>query len=139
MEYKRIENTVVLRLDPGDEIAASILAVAEKENITCASVTGIGATNDASIGVFDRKINTYDRIDLSDDFEIANLTGNLSVMDGKPYQHLHITLAGAGGATKAGHLFRAVISLTAEIFITVLPTALERRPDPALGINTVRP
>ena len=53
MEYRRFGNTIALRLDPGDEIVASVLAAAQKENVTLASVTGIGGTDDAEVGVFD--------------------------------------------------------------------------------------
>lgn len=138
MQYRRTENTVVLRLDPGDEITASILSLAEKENITAASFTGIGAANDLSVGVFDTGKKAYARFDLAGDMEISNLTGNVTVMDGKPYQHCHVTAGKTDGTTVSGHLVRGVVSLTCEIFLTVLPAAIERAYNEQLGINTIR-
>ena len=140
MLYNRSGNDIVLRLDPGEEVCASVLAVAKKENIPCASVSAIGATNDFTVGVFDLNKKSYDLFKYDDgNYEIASLTGSLSTMNGEPYQHLHITLAGTDGTVRGGHLLSGVISLTAEIVVTILPGTLERKKNETLGINTVRP
>ena len=59
MEYRRFNDTVVLRLDPGDEVCASVLKVAELEQIRLAEITGIGAARSFSIGVFDPNLKKY--------------------------------------------------------------------------------
>ena len=45
MEYKKFETAYVVRLDPGDEICESLLAIAKQENIALASISGIGAVD----------------------------------------------------------------------------------------------
>lgn len=52
MEYKRFDQSIVLRLDPGEEILEKIKELSIKENITLASVQGIGALNEFTIGLF---------------------------------------------------------------------------------------
>lgn len=52
MEYRRFGNTIYLRLDPKEEILEEIGKVAEKENIRLAQVTGLGAINDFTAGVY---------------------------------------------------------------------------------------
>ncbi|MBR5620401.1 MAG: DNA-binding protein [Clostridia bacterium] len=136
MEYRRMGDTIALRLDPGDEIVGQILAVAEKENVTFASVTGIGGTDEAEYGVFDMQKKGYNRFACSGTHEITALTGNVNTMQGAPYAHLHITLAGADGRVVGGHLLRCVISLTAEIFLHTLPAAVDRTRREDLQINT---
>ena len=136
MDYKRIGDTIALRLDPGDEIVAQILAVAEKENVTFASVTGIGGAGEAEVGVFDMERKEYNRFTYSGTYEITALTGNVNTMHGAPYAHLHITLAGADGGVVGGHLLRCVISLTAEIFLHTLDAAVDRTRREELQINT---
>ena len=61
MEYKRFGNTIYLRLDPKEEILEEIGKVAKKENIRLAQVTGLGAINDFTAGVYnsDKGIPLY--------------------------------------------------------------------------------
>lgn len=137
MNSRRNGNTVIVRLDRGDEICSSLLAAAQKEGIRGGSVSGIGATDSFTVGVFDLEKGGYERFDYSDgNYEIVSLLGNLSVMNGEAYQHLHIVCAGRDGRVAGGHLLRAVISLTCEIFITVTDE-IGRGRNEELGINTL--
>ena len=136
MQYNRSGNDIVLRLDPGEEITACVLDLAKKENITCAEVSAIGATNDFTVGVFNLNKKSYDLFRHNDgNYEIASLTGSFSTMNGEPYQHLHMVCAGGDGTVAAGHLISAVISLTAEIMIRVIDMKAERVKNPEIGIN----
>ena len=135
MEYKRFGNTVALRLDKGDEITEQILAVAGREQIRFASVTGIGASGELTVGVFDAEQGEYRRRTYGGIYEITNLSGNLSTMRGDAYAHLHITCAGEDGVV-GGHLLRCVVGLTAEIVLQIADGKVDRSRDAALGINT---
>lgn len=135
MEYKRFNDKIVLRLDAGDEIISSVLKVAKEEKVTLASLTGIGGTDDVTTGVFDMDTKTYNKFHFSGTHEITSLVGNINTMNGEEYTHIHITLAGENGDIKGGHLLNCVISLTAEIFITVIEGRVDRKKDEALQIN----
>lgn len=137
MDYRVFGKTIVVRLDKGDEIVNSLLNVAEKEKFTLASITGIGATDDFSVGVFDLNKADYDRMYYSGNHEINALMGDLTTKDGKPYLHLHITCTGPGGKVVGGHLFEAKISLTGEIFIQTEEGKTDRKFDPSVGINKI--
>lgn len=52
MKYKRFGNTIVARIDRGEEILDKICELAESESIKLASVSALGATNDFTVGVF---------------------------------------------------------------------------------------
>lgn len=52
MKYKRFGNTIVARIDRGEEILDKIRELALSENIKLASVSALGATNDFTVGVF---------------------------------------------------------------------------------------
>lgn len=135
MEYRKNGNRIVLRLARGEEVIASLAALQRELSIGAASVAGIGATDDATVGVYAVGERRYHARQLTGDMEITALVGNLSMQDGKPYQHLHVTLAGMDGNALGGHLNRAVISATAEIFITVVDCPIGRRYDDETGLN----
>ena len=136
MDYKVYECGLIgLRLDPGDEICESILALAEKESIQAATVTGLGAADDVVIGIMDTKAKKYNDIALKEPFEVTSLIGNLSRKDGAPYLHAHINLGNTEGRVFGGHVQSAVISVTAEIFIRLIKGAIDRTFNDTIGVN----
>ena len=52
MEYRRFNNTIVAKIDKGEEILEQIKAIALKEQIKLANINALGATNDFTVGVF---------------------------------------------------------------------------------------
>ena len=135
MEYVRRQNKIVLRLEKGEEITESLKALREKEGIAAASFTGIGATDDATIGVYLVSEKRYEAVRLTGDMEIAALTGNLTADNkSRPYVHAHIVL-GRGNEAHAGHLNTARVSATAEIFLDVVDIPIGRRFDDETGLN----
>ena len=130
MEYRRFGDTLLVRLDPGEELLAALTAVASREGVAFGSVQGIGAVCELEVGLFDpeRKV-----------FHSRCFTGyrelTITQRNGKPYLHLHASAADAQGAVVGGHLVRAVVSATAELVIRTAPAAVDRRFDPAIGLN----
>ena len=58
MEYRRFGNKLVVRIDKGEELCAKVLELAERENIRLAGVSGIGASDDITLGVFNTATKT---------------------------------------------------------------------------------
>lgn len=146
MIYKRFGDKLVIRLIKGDKLVESVRNILEKENIKAGFLTGIGATDNLDLGLFDPKTKDYKIKKYKEDLEIANLCGNISNKDGKLYTHLHITCGkaktnaltgGISGDAIAGHLNEAVISLTAEIFVTIIDGDINRKFDEELGLNLI--
>ena len=138
MEYVKKGGVIAVRLVKGEEIVASVAAVVERENISAAYVSGIGAVGRATIGVLRTADKKYIKRDLEEDMEIASLTGNVSgSADGKPYLHLHVVLGGTG-SVYAGHLNEALVSATAEIFITTFDARIGRYYDEDTGLNLMK-
>lgn len=145
MEYRRFGDKIVVRIDKGEELCAALLELAEKENIRMAGVTGIGASGDVTLGVFNPRIKEYKSVRYEGDYEIASVTGNLSRRDGKPYLHLHAVIGdptrkfewhhNPSGVTYSGHLNAAVISATCELVIDVIDGEVGRKFSDDIGLN----
>ena len=138
MEYKRFGDTIFARLDRGEEILEQLKVLALQENIKLASVRGLGAVNEFTVGVFKTDRKQYDANSFTGYFEIVSLTGTITTMDGEYYAHLHMSAGNEKGEVFGGHLNRAMISATCELVIQVVDGTVERRFDPEIGLNVFR-
>ena len=138
MEYRRFGNTIVARIDRGEEILAAVRKIAGAEHIQLASVSALGATNDFTVGVYNVDEKQYHANDFKGNFEIVSLTGTVSTMDGRFYAHLHMSAGDEKGQVFGGHLNRAVVSAVCEMVITVIDGVVDRRFSEEIGLNLFR-
>ena len=138
MEYKRIDNTIIARIDRGESIAEKIQKIATAENIKVAQVSGIGAASHLEIGCYQVSEKQYIKHVYDGDFEITSLLGNISQKDGEFYLHLHINAADEKGTAYAGHFNEGIIGGTCELFINIIDTTVERQYDDETGLNVFK-
>ena len=135
MEYKKVKNHIIIRLDVGEEIISSIMNILKNEKISFASITGIGATNDFTIGTYDVTNQLYKKSNYKGVYEIVSLLGNTSTMKNEPYIHIHMSAADKNNNVVGGHLNEAYISATAEIVLNIIETNVDRIKDTNTGLN----
>ena len=135
MDYRRFGDTVIARLDKGEEIHEQLRLIARKENIRLASVSALGAVDDATLGVFVVSEKRYHADRFTGDMEIVSLTGTVNTMDGEYYAHLHMGVSTVGGRMFGGHLTRAVVSITCEMVIRIIDGTVDRKHHPDPGVN----
>lgn len=135
MKVQKIDNVYVLRLEIGDEIIQSIKTLCKQEGITAGTVQGIGASDCVDIGYYSLETKKYQTRTFNGQFEIVSLMGNISTKDNEPYLHLHASFSKEDYSLIAGHLNSAVISITAEIFVTALNGTINRAVNPLTGLN----
>ena len=135
MDYRKFNDKILVRLEKGEEIVESIRNLAFKEKIKLGTISGIGAVNKATIGLFEVDTKEYHTIDLEEDMEIVSLGGNITEKDGEAYIHLHMAVSNSTYNVKAGHLNSAIISSTGEIFIDIIEGSVGRRFDKEAGLN----
>lgn len=135
MEYRRFNDTIIARIDKGEEILAKILEIAHRENVKLASVRSIGAVNEFTVGVFKTAEKEYLANEFKGSFEIVSLTGTINTMNGEFYCHLHMSAGNEKGEVFGGHLNRAVVSATCETVIEVINGSVDRYFDEEIGLN----
>lgn len=138
MDFKRFGNKVVMRIDRGEEVVETIKKFCEDQKITLGSISGLGAAGRVKVGLFDVEKKEYFSKVFEGDFEITNLTGNISTMNGETYLHLHITIADHEMRAYGGHLNEAVICATCEVVIDVIDGMVDRSFNEEVGLNTYK-
>lgn len=138
MEYRRFGDTLIVRMDAGEEILDRLRHVSELEHIRLAEVNALGAVNDFTVGVFNTVEKKYYSNRFQGAFEIVSLTGTVSTMDGAFYAHLHMSAGNDKGEVFGGHLNRAAISATCEMVIRVIDGQVDRAFSREVGLNLFR-
>lgn len=135
MQFRKNDDTYILKLEPTEKIIETITNFAIKEKISSAFIQGIGAASKIEIGYFDEMGGSYNYKTFSGGYEIVNLSGNISLFENNPFPHIHITIGDREHNLYGGHLKEAVISVTGEIIITSLNIHVERTVNTATGLK----
>lgn len=135
MEYRKFNNTIIARIDKGEEILEKIKEIAIKENIKLANINALGAVNDFTVGVFKTEEKKYYSNTFTGSYEIVSLTGTINTMNGEFYSHLHMSAGDAEGKVFGGHLNKAIVSATCEMVINIIDGTVDRYADEEIGLN----
>ena len=135
MDYRKFGDTLLVRLDRGEEILEQVKALALKENITLASVEALGATDEFTVGVYNVDEKKYYANSFEGSYEIVSLTGTIDTMNGEFYTHLHLSAGNDKGEVFGGHLNRAVVSATCEMVVRLIDGKIDRKYDDVTGLN----
>lgn len=135
MEYRRFKDSIIARIDKGEEVISKLTEIIEKENIKLGNVNAIGAVNEFEVGLFDVNEKKYYSNTYKEDFEIVSFIGNISTKEGKIYIHVHMSASDKKNATYGGHLNRAIVSATCEIYINIIDGIVEREFNEEVGLN----
>ena len=135
MEARASDKHWIVRIDKGEEIVATLAQFCRDKGIRFGTISGIGATDEATIGLFKTRTKEYVRKDLTGDHEITSLTGNVSRMNDDVYLHVHVNLSDSSYRSFGGHLNSAVVSATCEVVIRVLDGEMGREFSEEIGLN----
>jgi predicted DNA-binding protein with PD1-like motif len=127
-------HTLVLRLNPGDDLRASLDAALKQADAQAAFVvSGIGSLHGASV----RFAGAETPARIEGDLEILTLAGSLSP-DGS---HIHMSVSDGEGHVFGGHAAPGcVVRTTAEILVAVLHDwQFARTHDPLTGYAELMP
>ena len=128
----------VVILETGEEALAALMQFANDTKILAASLTAIGAFEQAVVGWFDFASKTYRKIEVNEQCEVLSAIGDVAVGDdGKASLHVHIVLGLSDGSTRGGHLLAGTVRPTLEVVLTEAPKALRRRKRADLGIALI--
>ena len=128
MEHTRSGSDLFVRLDPGDEIHASLQELADELGVHTAAITsGIGRTRDNQYGYMNEE-GVYQRRLLDPPSELVSLSGNIARTEsGEAFTHIHCCWSDDDNDVHAGHMFQATVHVVAEIHIRILTEAIMTR------------
>ena len=128
MEWVRSGEDLFVRIDPNEEIHASLQSLADEAGFDAAAITsGIGRTRENLYGYMDEQ-GVYRRRPLDAPSELVSLSGNIARKeDGSAFTHIHSCWSDDDNNVHAGHMFQAIVHVVAEIHIRILSQAIMTR------------
>lgn len=134
------QRTFLVVLETGDEVVECLRAFAERNELSAAQITALGAFEKAELAYFEWETKSYLSIPLDEQVEVATLVGDIALdAQQRPSLHLHAVLGARGGAALAGHLARGTVRPTLEVVVTESPAHLRRLKDDETGLALIDP
>jgi len=124
------------RLAKGDDLLQTLEKFCREHHITLGEVRALGAVTKARVGFYNQEERKYYFLELAQPLEILALVGNISIRDGQPMVHAHVTLADREGRTFGGHLAAGTPVFACEFAIHEYQAeqTLSRQNDPETGL-----
>ncbi len=133
-EVKMIK-TLIGKLKHGSDLLEQLTEICRSNNTRLGRIEAIGAVKKARLGYYDQQKRQYKTLDIDRPMEITSLIGNISLRDGEPMVHAHLTLADSDGTSYGGHLQPGTIVFAGEFIIDACEgPQLDRNYDDQTGL-----
>ena len=119
----------VIRLESGDPVIETLTAFMASQGIGFATISAIGAMDRAEVGWWNADTHEYEFHLLEEQMEILSFQGSCTLMEGKPFLHLHCMLGRQDLSVIGGHLKEGRAYPMAEVWIQTQDTAVHREPE----------
>jgi predicted DNA-binding protein with PD1-like motif len=139
MKQIDLTGSTLVVLERDEELLTVLATYAQDSNLKSAWLSGLGGAMRATLGFYDIETKSYQWKTFDKPLEILSLSGNLSMVEGKPYWHIHGVFSSSDYRTVGGHIKELTIGLTGELYITPLASTLIRTLDDRTGLNLIDP
>ncbi len=100
----KIKKIIMDKINKDENLLETLTEIVKKNHISLGIITGIGALQNLNFSYYLQDKKEYITKSINKPVEILNLTGNISLKNGEPFIHCHITVADENGNALGGHL-----------------------------------
>ena len=135
MKFTKNKSGYIVRLERGEQLISTLTQFFLEQNLNSGSLQAIGAAESAELGFYhlNRKEYAWKKFDSL--MEIVSLTGNIALVEDKPFLHVHCVLSNENYETIGGHLKEATIGATCEVFVIQNEIGITREFDGKTGLK----
>ena len=134
MKFRMDKSRAFMTLSKGDNINKTFESFAEVKGVGCAWLNGIGALENPEIGYYSLEDKSYYRKIFKGEYELTSLIGNITLKEGKPFSHTHITFSDTEFRVFGGHLFNANITAAGEFIMQFGSDEINREMNAEIGL-----
>ena len=134
MKFRMEKSRAYMTLAKGDNINKTFESFAEVRGVGCAWLNGIGALENPEMGYYSLEDKSYYRKTFKGEYELTSLIGNITLKEGKPFSHTHITFSDTEFRVFGGHLFNANITAAGEFIMQFGSAEINREMNAEIGL-----
>ena len=123
---------VYIQID--EPVMETLTSVCKNNGIMNGQISGIGAVKEIEMGAYDLDSKSYLRKQYPDNHELISFQGNITLKDGNPFIHAHITIGNHDLHTRGGHLFEMKVAVVGEFIIRNIESNVHREFDKNIGL-----
>lgn len=137
MKVREVEHGLLITLERGEKVMASLVSLCEERGIKAGFLWGLGAIKNAEIGYYSLETREYFFKAMPEDREVASMTGNVALVDGKPFIHAHAALSAMDDSLSCvgAHIKEAEVAVTLEVYLTPFQNPVARAYDEGTGLK----
>ena len=98
----------------GHKLLESLTAICKEAGVKLGKVEAIGAVQELSFAYYNQAKRVYEFNKVEKPLEIVSCIGNISLKDGQPLVHAHITASDKDGTCIGGHLAEGTVVFACE-------------------------
>ena len=134
MEVKQSGQIFLVYIQKDEPVMETLTSICKNNEINNGQISGIGAVKEIEIGAYDLDSKTYLRKQYTENHELISFQGNITLKDGTPFIHAHITIGNHDLRTRGGHLFEMKVAVVGEFIIGKIDSNAHRELDDNIGL-----
>lgn len=133
---QKINKLIWLKIKHGEDLHGTLSDYCLKNKVKAGLIFAVGALKNAKLSFYDQAKKKFLAENVSQPLEILSGLGNISLKDGRPFVHVHLTVSDKTGKVYGGHLEPGSIVFACECAIMeATGELLNRKFDKLTGLN----
>lgn len=136
IKKQKINKLIWPEIKHGDDLHGVLSDYCLKSNVKAGLIFAVGALKNAKLSFYDQAKKVFLPENIDKPLEILSCLGNISLKNGKPFVHAHLTVSDKTGRVYGGHLEKGSVVFACEC--AILKTSgqfLNRKFNKLTGLN----
>jgi len=136
IKRQKINKLIWFQIKHSDDLYGALADYCLKNKIKSGLIIAVGALKNAKLSYYDQSKKVFLPKNINKPLEILSCLGNVSLKDGQPFVHVHLTVSDKTGRVYGGHLEKGSVVFACEC--AILETSgelLNRKFDKLTGLS----